>query len=298
MHSMSKEFYNYLAQRTVDFFQSTLIQEGEKYILNFNDENEVHSFYEALDNLLQIKADIKREYSIIDDDKYDTLGLTTKGNVCVFVVPELNITQAYMTRLRNTIKANWAMLIVACNSIDSISRGTESLSKEGLPFCRTQLVSDIKEKIESSSLDTASKHILLHDLESMNNARYMDSYSITDYSDIIKAIANEKINISDFQSFQLFYDGDLHSLLFNDEKDIDNRIGDNSKLYKQIDDVVRFGDPEHDLAKDFSEDFIKHIIDNHSKQECWSDGITYEEVKKSQRKKKREKSLLSLVKSM
>ncbi len=106
MHSMSKEFYNYLAQRTVDFFQSTLIQEGEKYILNFNDENEVHSFYEALDNLLQIKADIKREYSIIDDDKYDTLGLTTKGNVCVFVVPELNITQAYMTRLRNTIKAN------------------------------------------------------------------------------------------------------------------------------------------------------------------------------------------------
>lgn len=293
MHSMSKEFYNYLAQRTVDFFQSTLIQEGEKYILNFNDENEVHSFYEALDNLLQIKADIKREYSIIDDDKYDTLGLTTKGNVCVFVVPELNITQAYMTRLRNTIKANWAMLIVACNSIDSISRGTESLSKEGLPFCRTQLVSDIKEKIESSSLDTASKHILLHDLESMNNARYMDSYSITDYSDIIKAIANEKINISDFQSFQLFYDGDLHSLLFNDEKDIDNRIGDNSKLYKQIDDVVRFGDPEHDLAKDFSEDFIKHIIDNHSKQECWSDGITYEEVKKSQRKKEKgEKPLI------
>lgn len=59
MHSMSKEFYNYLAQRTVDFFQSTLIQEGEKYILNFNDENEVHSFYEALDNLLQIKADIR-----------------------------------------------------------------------------------------------------------------------------------------------------------------------------------------------------------------------------------------------
>lgn len=156
---MSKEFYNYLAQRTVDFFQSTLIQEGEKYILNFNDENEVHSFYEALDNLLQIKADIKREYSIIDDDKYDTLGLTTKGNVCVFVVPELNITQAYMTRLRNTIKANWAMLIVACNSIDSISRGTESLSKEGLPFCRTQLVSDIKEKIESSSLDTVAESL-------------------------------------------------------------------------------------------------------------------------------------------
>ena len=53
MHSMSKEFYNYLAQRTVDFFQSTLVPEGEKYILNFNDEHEVRNFYEALDSLLQ-----------------------------------------------------------------------------------------------------------------------------------------------------------------------------------------------------------------------------------------------------
>ena len=117
---MSKEFYNYLAQRTVDFFQSTLVPEGEKYILNFNDEHEVRSFYDALDSLLQMKAEIKTEYSIIDDDEYSTLGFTTKGKVCVFVVPELNITQAYMTRLRNTIKANWAMLIVSCNSIDSI----------------------------------------------------------------------------------------------------------------------------------------------------------------------------------
>ena len=166
---MSKEFYNYLAQRTVDFFQSTLVPEGEKYILNFNSEHEVSDFYEALSCLLQIKAEIKREYTIIDDDKYNTLGFTTKGNVCVFVVPELNITQAYMTRLRNTIKANWAMLIVSCNSIDSISRGTESLSKEGLPFCRVQLIADIKEKIEQSTMDIASKQILLHDLDSKNN---------------------------------------------------------------------------------------------------------------------------------
>ena len=56
---MSKEFYNYLAQRTVDFFQSTLVPEGEKYILNFNYEHEVSGFYEALSCLLQVKAEIK-----------------------------------------------------------------------------------------------------------------------------------------------------------------------------------------------------------------------------------------------
>ena len=78
---MSKEFYNYLAQRMVNFFQSTIVPEGEKYILNFNDENEVRDFYEALSCLLHKKADIKREYSIIDDVQYNTLGFITKGNV-------------------------------------------------------------------------------------------------------------------------------------------------------------------------------------------------------------------------
>ena len=290
---MSKEFYNYLAQRTVDFFQSTLVPEGEKYILNFNYEHEVSGFYEALSCLLQVKAEIKREYSVIDDDQYNALGFITKRKeVSVFVVPELNITQAYITRLRNTIKPNWAMLIVSCNSIDSISRGTESLSKESLPFCRTQLIADVKERIKQSSLDVASKRILLHDLDLKNNAGYMDSYSITDYSDIIKAIVNEQIESSDFKGFQLFYDEDLHSLLLNDEKAIDSRIVDNYKWYKHINDTFRFDDAERDLAKDFSEDFIKRVISNHSKQDCWSDGITYEEVKKALRKKEKGESPL------
>ena len=53
MLNMSKEFYNYLAQRAIDFFQATLVPAGEKYILNFNDEHEVCNFYEALIYLLQ-----------------------------------------------------------------------------------------------------------------------------------------------------------------------------------------------------------------------------------------------------
>lgn len=298
MLNMSKEFYNYLAHRTVDFFQSTAISTGEKYILNFNDENEVSDFYDALNCLLRDKAEIMREYCITDEVEYKTIGFSTKGSVCVFVVPEIQITQAYMTRLRNTIKHNWAMMIISCNSIDSISRGTESLSKEGLPFCREQLIADIKKKIDQSVLDIASKRILLHSLDTKINTGYMDSYSITDYMDIIKIITNVSINSSDFHSFQLFYDEDLHSLLFNNEKDIDNRIDDNSKLYKQINDIVCFGDPECDLAKDFSEDFIKRVIDNRDSRsrENWSDGITYEEVKKALQKKEKGKKPLIVSK--
>lgn len=291
MLNMSKEYYNYLAKRTVDFFQSAIVASGEKFILNFDTENEVQSFYDAIKEVINSNGGNSLEYVVHDDDEYRTIGLFTNSDVSVFVVPELNITQAYITRLRNTIKPNWAMLIISCNSIDSISRGTESLQKEGFPFCREKLIGDIKKLINNSDFDVAMKQILLFDLDARENGEYFDSFVISDYSDIITAINKTDIDDNDFKKFQLLSDKDIPTL--SDEKDIRNRIKDNAVLYKQINDIVRFGDLERDLTKDFSEDFIKKVIDNHSKQEHWSDGITYTEVKKSQTKK--DKSIKPLI---
>lgn len=95
MLNMSKEFYNYLAHRTVDFFQSTAISTGEKYILNFNDENEVSDFYDALNCLLRDKAEIMREYCITDEVEYKTIGFSTKGSVCLCCTRDSNNTGIY-----------------------------------------------------------------------------------------------------------------------------------------------------------------------------------------------------------
>lgn len=281
---MSKEYYKYLVGRTVDFFKNKTIQSGEKFILSFNADEEVEAYSVALDIFLDEQAIAKKEYIIQDDDEYKTIGFDTNCGVSVFVVPERNITQAYMTRLRNTIKPNWAMLIVSCNSIDSISEGTENLQKEGLPFYRKKLIDDIDKKIMSSNLPMPQKRILLYDLENKKNNEIFDSHSLNDFDDIIKVLSTEIIEDETFRNFQLLYDEDVFAL-FNDENDVDARIRENSKLFKQINDSVVYGDPERDLAKDFSEDFIKKVKDNQSKKENWDEGITFSDVKKSQIKK-------------
>lgn len=286
MLSMSKEFYKYLAKRTVEYFISEIISSGNKYILKFDNKNDVEAYYNALDEVLDEEYDnIKTKYIAKNDDDYETIGFSTKETVNLFVVPELNITNAYMTRLRNTVQDNWAMLIVAHSPIDSIAGGTESLQKEGMPFHRDKLISDIHNQIEKSDLSDAIKQMLLFDLDSKKNAGYMDSYSIGDYAEIIKVLSNGTIDRCEFKDFLLFYDEDVCNMI--PAENIKERITDNNKLYKKINDSVRFGNPDHDLSKDFSDDFINKIKDNAVKKEHWDDGITYSDVKKSQRKKEK-----------
>lgn len=281
---MSKEFYKYLAKRTVDYFQSQSIKSGDKYILKFDNESEVESFYKALDIVLDEYTGMKTEYVTVNDDTYCTIGFSAMEPINIFVVPELEITNAYMTRLRNTVKDNWAMLIVCHSPIDSIAGGTESLQKEGMPFHRKQLVDDIKRRVQAADLTPAIKQLLLFDIKSKENVGYMDSYTISDYAEVITVLANKAIEENEFKKFSLFYDQDVYSMI-NDQKTISDRINDNNKYYKKINDSVRFGNPDHDLAKDFSDDFIKRVKDNSVKKEHWDDGITYADVIKSLKKK-------------
>lgn len=295
MLSMSKEFYKYLAKRTVEYFQAALINSGDKYILKFDNENEVKIYYECLDEVLDEYGSIRMEYIAKNDDEYKTIGFSTRWSVNLFIVPELEITNAYMTRLRNTVQNNWAMLIVCHSPIDSIAGGTESLQKEGMPFHCKQLIADIKEQIDGSDLSAAIKQLLFFELNSKKNTSYMDSYTMSDYAEIIKVLSNGTINECEFREFLLFYDEDIYSM-FTDEKAINERINDNNKLYKKINDSVRFGNPDQDLSKDFSDDFINRIKDNAAKKDHWAEGILYTDVKKSQRKKENSQKALSIDK--
>lgn len=120
---MSKEFYKYLANRTIDYFQKSLIRSGDKFILKLDNEDEVNNYYKAINDVLNEYDGIKTEYVTQNDDEYRTIAFSTLCSVNLFIVPELKITNAYMTRLRNTVQDGWAMLIVCHSPIDSISGG-------------------------------------------------------------------------------------------------------------------------------------------------------------------------------
>lgn len=286
---MSKEFYKYLVKRTIDFFKSSLIKSGEKYILKLDNEEEVKEYYYAMEEFLNANDDIKGEYVTKNDEEYRTAAFLTGGKTNIFIVPEIEITNAFMTRLRNTVQDGWSMLIVCHGPIDSIDGGTENLQKEGMPFNRTQITADIENQIKKSDLSASTKQILLFDLDNKKDTGYMDSYSLNDYAEIIKVLANGVINECDFRNFLLFSDNDIQTM---NEKEAKERINENHKLYKKISDSVRFGDPEHDLSSEFSDSLIKKVKDNSNKKEYWDCDITFSEVEKS--KKNRIKGQLPL----
>lgn len=171
---------------------------------------------------------------------------------------------------------------------------TESLNKEGMPFHNKKIISDILNKIKMSALGESIKQILTFDLNNKKTAGYMDSYSLSDYAEIIKVLVTGVINKEDFRNFSLFYDYDI--FLMSDKNLINKRIADNNNQYKKINDSIRFGDPERDLSHEFSDDLIDKVKNNASKKEHWDEEITFADVEKSIKKKNKDELPLEIEK--
>ena len=216
---MLREFYDYLAKRLLDYFSYASIKHGEKLILNLATAEEVDHLYNAIDQQL-CKEGKRIIYQQMDDELFETISFKTKDDIQLVIIPEWDMTNAYMTRLRNTVFeqcAKAAILIIGNNPIDSISGGTESLQKEGMPFHKDELIKGIKETITESQIHPSEKQVLLFDLNNKENADYLEMYSLTDYAEILSVLSKGHIDASDYKLFGLFADDELTTLL-NDEK--------------------------------------------------------------------------------
>ncbi|MCM1508847.1 MAG: DNA phosphorothioation-dependent restriction protein DptH [Ruminococcus flavefaciens] len=297
---MSKEFYNYLAEITIEFFGSYAVKSGEKFILRLDSREDVENFYYAVNNYLNVhnKAITYRRE---DDDIFETVSFMTGTDnlVQLIIIPEINITNAYITRIRNTVKNNEAIFIVCYNPIDSIAGGTESLQKEGMPFHKNSFCNWIKDKINTSKMIDSEKQVLLFDLENKQNSDDMNMYSINDYANILTVLHNGQIENDNFRDFGLFEDIELNTLTLsntNEESEISKRISENYDLFKKINNSVKYGNLEDDLENTFTESYIEKIKKNIKINglDGWDKGITYVETETAKKKKlKQEKQKLT-----
>ena len=92
MHNMLKEFYNYLAKRTFDYFISYPVKLGDKYILNLDTDEQVNGFFKALCCLLENNHS-KLKYSRMDEEPYETISFMTgmDKSVKLVVIQEIDI---------------------------------------------------------------------------------------------------------------------------------------------------------------------------------------------------------------
>lgn len=282
MLNMLKEFYNYLARRTYDFFNSTTISVGDKFILNLDDNHDIDEYYNAFEKLLDSQSK-KFPYERPKTEEFKTYQFEAENssNVRVVVIKENSGSSAYMTNLRNRLSDEGVLFMISCNPIDSINAGTESLKKEGMPFHKDILTSDIKWEIKNSDLTDGEKSILLHALEDSSESDIMDMYSLKDFADIIEILSKGKIEADDFYAFGLFSDQEITAPNLFEKKILSERIKDNHSKFKKIDDIVKYGNPKDDLEGMIVEKDINKITGNISKSVRWDDGLTYAEIKES-----------------
>lgn len=251
MQYMLNLFYDYLRDKTTEYFNSINLEEGMRYNLNFDDENKVKEMYESFKRL---------DTTIFKYESYETIQVPLKNNKSLIIAATIDgITSDYMTKLRNLIsekKSSFedkAILFLHNSMLDSLIGGSESLTKAGLPLNIRNIKKDIE--IKSKELSLQDQEIIKFSLENFINSTDT-SLSLFEYEYMLKVIDNKKIEVDNYQEFDLFPDPELDTYV--EIKEIKNRIRDNNELFKEILFTKKYGDLEK-LNEKYDSEIINKI---------------------------------------
>ena len=195
MLNMSNVFYNYLAEILSKHFELKDFLGGDRLCLRMDSPENVVAINDALKdkNKERLETFEAKEY------EYKSYKLSFKNRSNPFdvvVVPKINLTDDFMTTMRNyPLKSrekgdanDEIMLMIADNPIDSIISGTADLQKKGEPLYIENFIEQLRDDIESSSNDLPQNIKSLIDFILENRALDNDSEdSIYDYAKIGRA---------------------------------------------------------------------------------------------------------------
>ncbi len=282
---MSNQFYSYLSNRIISFFQQNPLTSGSKYNIQFETEEQVRNLYEKLkDNTLY------REYEYKDlngEVKYKSYQLDFNGIGLIVSSTMDNVQPDFLTRLRNMVGLeegyeNKAILFIHNTTLDSIIGGTESFAKGGMPFHIDSIQKDIKKKLAGDLFNEVDKSIIESDLERKRNALFGDNNSVFEYEDVLDILNKGYIPREQYKDFGLFYDDKLSELT---GRELKKRLKDNALYFTRVDEIHNYGNPETQLEKYFDDNGISKL-----KDKGWME-VEYKTVEKSVENKKNTKPL-------
>lgn len=282
---MSNQFYSYLSERIIEFFQQNPLTPGSKYNIQFETEEQVRNLYEKLkDNILY------REYEYKDSNgevKYKSYQLDFNGVGLIISSTMDNVQPDFLTRLRNMVGLEEgyekkAILFIHNTTLDSIIGGTESFAKGGMPFHIDSIQKDIKKKLAGDSFSEVDKSVIESDLERKKNALFGDNNSVFEYEDVLDILNKGYIPREQYKDFGLFYDEKLNELT---GKELKKRLKDNALYFTRVDEIHNYGNPETQLEKYFDDNGISKL-----KNKDWME-VEYKIVEKSVENKKNTKPL-------
>lgn len=278
---MLDHFYNYLSSKVLEFFTINPLTSGAKYNIQFEKQEQVESLYEELKNNTYYK---KYEYRDNNGEvKYTSYLLDFPNRKLIVSATIDNVQPDFLTRLRNMVGIeegykDKAIIFIHNTNLDSIMGGTESFSKEGMPFHINSIQKDIRKRLADSEFSEVDRAIIELDLERKKKDLFGDNISIFEYRDLLETIDGTCIEKNQYKNFGLFYDSELKNFR---GKELKNRIENNAFYYSRVDEIHNYGNPETQLEKYFDEKGIDKL-----KSEDWKI-VDYKDVNKSVEEKKK-----------
>ena len=276
---MSKQFYSFLANEIIIHFKDNPLKPGEKYNIQFETEEQVKDLYEKLKE----NNSLVNRYEYIDSDgvvTYNSYQLDFDYGVSLIVASTAHRVQPeFLTTLRNLVveaddrgNEKKAILFIHNSTLDSIVNGTESFSKEGMPFHVDSIQRRIRDHLNSGRFTLVEKTIIELDLERKKDPLFNDNSSIFEYTEILDTLDKGSIESEQYRNFGIFYDKAL--LTFENKSELKKRLEENAKEYNRIDRIHNDGDPEIELERYYDGKGLTEL-----KKKEWRD-LDYNDVKK------------------
>ena len=267
MHSMLNQFYKYMAIKLIEFFKEQGLKGGERYFLQFDQEQNVRGFYDTLQRLPESTI---FTYQHEQGSEYETFSINVE-DVNVVIASTINgVTPDFLVTIRNQVseqEGTWnktALISISHLSLDSIQGGSKDLQQQGMPFNIKTITSYIKEELSyNGALSTSEKEVIKFHLDKKLEDLVVQT-SIWDYADIISLINKGSIDESDYYSLSLFPDHELGKDSYLKPSEINARLVENNRLFELIERIHDYETLDTELEKHFEDKLIPRL-----KRDSW-----------------------------
>lgn len=225
MHSMLKEFYDFIAKRINCYFLELSaegsLQKGESFCLKLDDSDTVQEVSNAIKELATKENNCgEYEYQCMDGSIYRTFTLQVVDNEIIIAAQINNMTNDFLcATLRNAANvAGKPLLMISSNPIDSAKSGSIDMAANGMPFYADNLMAEIRKMAdESTQLSPLEKRILDFELKRRDKkrTRSMMIFNADKYPEIhLRIECNARIMNNDISADDASYIRDGKSLVF------------------------------------------------------------------------------------
>ncbi|WP_434432682.1 helicase HerA domain-containing protein [Lactiplantibacillus paraplantarum] len=246
---MLKEYYKFLCNRLIDWSRNIAIQAGDRYVLNFENDNQVREF-------MTILAGFDDIYNFqLMDEQYGPSALVfdinENSHMRLVVVSTVEVTPDYLVSLRNRIGQqqgiwqNTALLFVSNKILDSINSGAKDIGRQGGPFNTGALKRNMQVTIDNSQrLSKDDKDVLKFMVKTIYDGE--QELTLMDFAGVYGIIEKGELSDSDYIQMGYFQDRDLPTYTSTEKED---RLAENHVDYVNISLAHGFGDVRTRVAK-------------------------------------------------